>query len=46
MAPVAGGPGKPAERNPKAATLRELTHPDDRQSDLDATWRILNGEQS
>jgi len=25
---------------------QELTHPDDRQSDLDATWRILNGEQS
>jgi diguanylate cyclase (GGDEF)-like protein/PAS domain S-box-containing protein len=25
---------------------QELTHPDDRQSDLDATWRILNGELS
>ena len=25
---------------------QELTHPDDRQSDLDAAWRILNGELS
>jgi diguanylate cyclase (GGDEF)-like protein/PAS domain S-box-containing protein len=25
---------------------QELTHPDDRQSDLDAAWRILNGEIS
>ena len=23
---------------------QELTHPDDRQSDVDAAWRILNGE--
>ena len=25
---------------------QELTHPDDRQSDVDAAWRILNGELS
>jgi diguanylate cyclase (GGDEF)-like protein/PAS domain S-box-containing protein len=24
----------------------ELTHPDDRQSDVDAAWRVLNGELS
>ena len=23
---------------------QELTHPDDRQSDIDAAWRVLNGE--
>ena len=25
---------------------QELTHPDDRQTDLDAAWKILNGEMS
>jgi diguanylate cyclase (GGDEF)-like protein/PAS domain S-box-containing protein len=25
---------------------QELTHPDDRQSDIDAAWRVLNGELS